>query len=220
MSSQYGVGEFLGNCIYLAYTKLRLPGARLVRLPFYLRGGKARLRYGRGLTVGYGCRLDLAGEGIVLEIGDNCKMNDRVHIVAHESVRIGDNVLMASNIFITDTSHGSFTEGASAPDVAPDDRPLVTRPTTIGDNVWIGGNVVICPGVTIGANSVIGAGSVVTKDVPQWCVAAGNPCRVIRKITEEDRNKYFAGKEIDTEAWEHIQRIQADENDPDKYPTA
>lgn len=187
MSSQYGVGEFLGNCIYLAYTKLRFPGARLVRLPFYLRGGKARLSYGRGLTVGYGCRFDLAGEGIVLEIGDNCKMNDRVHIVAHESVRIGDNVLMASNIFITDTSHGSFTEGASAPDAAPDDRPLVTKPTRIGDNVWIGEGVCIMPGVEVGDGCTIGANSVVTKSVPANTVVAGAPARAIRRWSEESR---------------------------------
>ena len=55
----------------------------------------------------------------------------------------------------------------------------------IGDNVWIGSNVVICPGVTIGENSVIGAGSIVLHDVPANCVAAGNPCRVIREITTE-----------------------------------
>ena len=57
---------------------------------------------------------------------------------------------------------------------------------TIGSNVWIGGSVVICPGVTIGDNTVIGAGSVVTKDIPSNVVAAGNPCRVIRPITQED----------------------------------
>lgn len=187
MSSQYGVGEFLGNCIYLAYTKLRFPGARLVRLPFYLRGGKARLSYGRGLTVGYGCRFDLAGEGVVLEIGENCKMNDRVHIVAHESVRIGDNVLMASSIFITDTSHGGFTEGASAPDIAPDDRPLVTKPTRIGDNVWIGEGVCIMPGVEVGDGCTIGANSVVTKSVPANTVVAGAPAKAIRRWSEESR---------------------------------
>lgn len=187
MRSQYGMGEFLGNCIYLAYTKLRFPGARLVRLPFYLRGGKARLRYGRGLTVGYGCRFDLAGKGVVLEIGDNCKMNDRVHIVAHESVRIGGNVLMASNIFITDTSHGSFTEGASAPDVAPDDRQLVTKPTRIGDNVWIGEGVCIMPGVEVGDGCTIGANSVVTKSVPANTVVAGVPANAIRRWSEESR---------------------------------
>ena len=63
----------------------------------------------------------------------------------------------------------------------------------------------ICPGVHIGDNVVIGAGSVVTKDIPDWSIAAGNPCRVIRKITEADRRKLFRNEEIDDEAWEDIQ---------------
>lgn len=80
---------------------------------------------------------------------------------------------------------------------------------TIGDNVWLGGNVVVCPGVTIGSNSVIGAGSVVTRDIPQWCVAAGNPCRVIRKITEEDRKYYFKDRVFDEEAWRKINQEES-----------
>ena len=75
---------------------------------------------------------------------------------------------------------------------------------TIGDNVWIGGNTVIVPGVHIGSNTVIGAGSVVTKDIPDWVIAAGNPCRVIREITEEDRPYYFKDRKFDDEAWEAI----------------
>lgn len=74
------------------------------------------------------------------------------------------------------------------------------KEVTIGDNVWIGGSAVICPGVHIGSNVVIGAGSVVTKDIPDWSLAVGNPCRVIRKITEEDK-RFLIGKEkIDDEA--------------------
>ena len=64
-------------------------------------------------------------------------------------------------------------------------------PVTIGNNVWIGGNTVVVPGVNIGDNTVIGAGSVVTKDVPSGVIAAGNPCRVIRKITGEDKKYYL-----------------------------
>lgn len=75
---------------------------------------------------------------------------------------------------------------------------------TIGDNVWIGGNVVICPGVHIGDNCVIGAGSVVTKDIPSWSIAAGNPCKVIRQITEEDRKYYYKDREFDEEAWQDM----------------
>lgn len=60
-------------------------------------------------------------------------------------------------------------------------------PIVIGDNCWLGGDVTILPGVTIGNNTIIGAGSVVTKDIPENVVAVGNPCRVLRAITEEDR---------------------------------
>ena len=78
------------------------------------------------------------------------------------------------------------------------------KEVTIGDNVWIGGNTVVCLGVHIGDNVVIGAGSVVTKDIPAWSVAAGNPCRVIRKITEKDKRNLFHNEEIDEEAWNMI----------------
>ena len=74
----------------------------------------------------------------------------------------------------------------------------------IGDNVWIGGNTVICLGVHIGSNVIIGAGSVVTKDIPDWAVAAGNPCKVLRMITEDDKRRLFRDEEIDDEAWTEI----------------
>lgn len=66
------------------------------------------------------------------------------------------------------------------------------KPIRIGNNVWLGGNVVVLPGVTIGDNIVIGAGSVVTKDVPANSLAVGNPCRVVREITEQDKHLYLA----------------------------
>lgn len=71
-------------------------------------------------------------------------------------------------------------------------------------NVWLGGNTVVCPGVHIGSNVVIGAGSVVTKDIPDWSIAAGNPCKVIRSITEDDKRLLFHNEEIDDEAWADI----------------
>ena len=70
---------------------------------------------------------------------------------------------------------------------------------TIGDNVWIGGNVVITPGVKVGNGVVIGAGSVVTKDIPDNCIAAGNPARVIREITDEDKHYYFKKRRFDVD---------------------
>ena len=72
-------------------------------------------------------------------------------------------------------------------------------PVSIGNNVWIGGNVVILPGVSIGDNVVIGTGSVVTKSIPDNVIAAGNPCRIIRKITEDDRRFYYKNREFDVE---------------------
>ena len=73
---------------------------------------------------------------------------------------------------------------------------------TIGENVWIGGNVVINPGVHIGNNVVIGSGSVVTKDIPDNVIAVGNPCKVVREITQEDRKYYYKDLEFDVEDYE------------------
>ena len=78
------------------------------------------------------------------------------------------------------------------------------KPIVVGDNVWIGGNSVVCPGVHIGSNVVIGAGSVVTKDIPDWSLAVGNPCKVIRLITEDDIRKLFRNEEIDDDVWKII----------------
>lgn len=73
--------------------------------------------------------------------------------------------------------------------------------------MWLGGNVVVTPGVHIGNNVVIGAGSVVTKDIPDNMIAAGNPCRVIREITDADKKFYYKDREFDEEAWAKIQEM-------------
>jgi len=76
----------------------------------------------------------------------------------------------------------------------------------IGNDVWIGGNSVICPGVHIGNGCVIGAGSVVTKDIPDNTIAAGNPCKVIRSITDSDKEYYFKDRKFDEESWAFIKK--------------
>lgn len=182
MFGQYGPSETFKNVWALFLTKVLFPGARLVRRPFYLRGGKRRFVYGEGFTCGYSCRFDLAGDGTPLIVGKNCKINDRVHISAHESVVIGDNVLMASNIFISDNSHGSYGDDPSLPDIAPDDRKIVTRPVRIGDNVWIGEGAAVMPGVTIGNGAIIGTNAVVTRDVPDNVIVAGVPAKPIKRF--------------------------------------
>lgn len=114
-------------------------------------------------------------------IGDNVSLNTDVHIGCIKRVVIGDNVLMASRIYISDHFHGDA--GAGAFDVPPGARPLVSRgPVIILKNVWIGEGACIMPGVTIGENAIIGANSVVTKNIPANSVVAGVPAIVIRTI--------------------------------------
>lgn len=135
--------------------------------------------------------------GTHIEVGNNFFANYNCTILDVAKVTIGDNCQLAPNVAIYTAGHP----------VHPDTRNSGYEygiSVTIGDNVWIGGNSVICPGVRIGSNTVIGAGSVVTKDIPDWVIAAGNPCRVIREITEEDRRLYFRDKEFDNEAWQDV----------------
>ena len=189
LGTQYGLTELLITSKNLILSKILFPGSRLIRRPFYLRN-KKNLNWGNGLTIGYGCRFDLYGEsGITLEFGDNCKLNDRVHIVAHESVNIGNNVLMASNIFISDTSHGDYADSLQeGPEVTPDDRRIITSPVRICDNVWIGEGVCILPGVCIGKGSIIGSNAVVTKSIPDNSIAVGSPAKVVKTWNEVNRS--------------------------------
>lgn len=152
-----------------------------MRRPFYLRGGRKRFSFGPGFTCGYSCRFDLSGDGTPLRFGRNCKINDRVHISAYESVVIGNNVLMASNIFISDNNHGSYGADPSSPVEAPDDRPIVTNPVKIGDNVWIGEGACILSGVSIGDGSVVASNAVVTHDVQPNTIVAGIPACPIKE---------------------------------------
>lgn len=127
--------------------------------------------------------------GTHIEVGKNFFANYNCTILDVAKVVIGDNCMLAPNVAIYTAGHP----------VHPDIRNTAYEygiAVTIGDNVWIGGNTVICPGVHIGSNTVIGAGSVVTKDIPDWVIAAGNPCRVIRKITDADRKFYFRDREF------------------------
>lgn len=103
-------------------------------------------------------------------------------------VTIGDDCNFGPGVVIVTPMHPLVPEerlGLKGPDGKPA-RLCWAEPVTIGNNVWLGGNVTVCPGVTIGDNCVIGAGSVVTKDIPAGTVAVGNPCRVLREISEAD----------------------------------
>lgn len=138
--------------------------------------------------------------GTHIEVGKNFFANYNCTILDVATVKIGDNCQMAPNVAI-------YTAGHPLHPVARNSAYEYGIPVEIGDNCWIGGNTVILPGVHIGDNCVIGAGSVVTKDIPDWSVAAGNPCKVIRKITEEDKKFYFRDQEFDPEAWEVVSKL-------------
>lgn len=135
--------------------------------------------------------------GFNIETGKNFFANYNCTIIDVARVIIGDNCQMAPNVSI-------YTAGHPVHPVSRNSLYEYGISVTIGDNVWIGGSTVILPGIHIGSNTVIGAGSVVTKDIPEWCIAAGNPCKVIRKITEEDKIYYYKDRKFDPEAWQYI----------------
>lgn len=121
--------------------------------------------------------------GYNIEIGENFYTNHNCVILDAARVSFGDNVFIAPNC-------GFYTAGHPL-DAEQRNRGLeYAYPITIGNNVWIGGGVQVMPGVSIGDNTIIGSGSIVTKDIPGGVIAAGNPCKILRKITPEDKEKY------------------------------
>lgn len=132
-----------------------------------------------------------------IEIGENFFANYNLVILDVGKVKIGSNVQIAPNVSIYTAGHPIHPESRNS-------GYEYGIPITIGNNVWIGGNSVILPGVTIGNNVVIGAGSIVSKDIPDNMIAVGNPCKIIRKITDEDKIYYFKDKKFDEESLKEI----------------
>lgn len=126
--------------------------------------------------------------GFNIHVGDDFYANYGCVILDSAKVTIGDHVFLGPNVQIYTPCHPIY-----AP--ARNEGYEYAKEVTIGDDVWVGGNVTIVPGAHIGSNVVIGAGSVVTGDIPDGVVAAGNPCRIIRKITEQDKQNWLDKKE-------------------------
>ena len=123
-----------------------------------------------------------------IRLGKGCYINVNCNFIDDGLITIGDATMFGPGVSIATVGHP----------IRPDLRTyMYCDHVTIGNNCWIGANSVICPGVTIGDNTVIGAGSVVTKDIPANVVAAGNPCRVIRPIGEQDQKYYYRDRLID-----------------------
>ncbi|CAH7134473.1 putative lipopolysaccharide biosynthesis O-acetyl transferase WbbJ [Vibrio chagasii] len=172
------------------YTILFHRNARLVRLPVVIRGSE-NICFGRGFTTGRYCRIDALSEHKnQIVFGSNCQINDSVHMAAIENITIGDNVLIASRVFITDHNHGNYSGTTQdEPGTIVSKRSLKGGRVKIGDNVWLGEGVVVLPNVSIGDNVIVGANSVVTKDVPGNSIICGSPARIIKKY-DDSLNKW------------------------------
>jgi acetyltransferase-like isoleucine patch superfamily enzyme len=119
------------------------------------------------------------GPDPVLRIGDRCVIGRGSHIVAHQSIGIGDDVWTGPYVYITDQNHGYVD-----PDTPIGRQLPVNRPVTIGAGSWLGAGVIVLPGARIGRNVVIAAGSVVRGEVPDHCVVAGVPAKIVREHTK------------------------------------
>ncbi|WP_108651865.1 sugar O-acetyltransferase [Dongshaea marina] len=132
--------------------------------------------FGKGSIV---CSPFTCELGQFIEIGEKCYINFNVTILDLHRVSIEDHVMIAPNVHIYTATH-SLDHSKRL------DWEVIAKPVTLKRHAWIGGGAVICPGVTIGERSVVGAGAVVTRDVPDDCVVAGNPARVIRKLNQHE----------------------------------
>ena len=198
MIRTYGFFGLIKLSIQKIRTIIFFSSSRLIRFPIIIRG-KKYIDFGSKLTTGEGCRFEAYNNQKSkksLIFGKNIQLNDYVHITAMNNVVIGDNVLMASKIYISDCSHGFYSgeEMDSSPEQHPIDRCYNISEVVIEDNVWLGEFVSVLPGVTIGKGAIIGSNSVVTKDIPANTIAVGSPAKVIKKYNFE------------TKKWERIKK--------------
>ncbi|OAQ55894.1 O-acetyltransferase [Enterococcus thailandicus] len=141
--------------------------------------------------------LGSVGESAFFELGFRCEFGKHIHIgerfysnfdcilLDGAEIRIGDDVLFGPRVGIFTTNHAIDPEERAA-------GACYAKPVSIGNKVWLGANVTVNQGVTIGENTIIGSGSVVTKDILANVIAVGNPCRILRTITEADKTDYFS----------------------------
>jgi carbonic anhydrase/acetyltransferase-like protein (isoleucine patch superfamily) len=155
----------------------------IIMFPWVSLYGERWMRIGEGTMIGQHCTLAVGMSpdqemmtDPVISIGDRCLIGKGSGIVAHWGVHIGDDVFTGHNVYITDQNHGY--EDVTKPIGA---QTMPEKPVHIGSGSWIGHGSVVLPGVTIGEHVTVAAGSVVTKDVPDRCVVAGNPARIIRR---------------------------------------
>ena len=146
--------------------------------------------------IGEGCYIETPFHanfgGAHVHFGENIYANFNLTLVDDTHIYVGDNTMFGPNVTLATAGHPVLPELREKGD-------QFNIPIHIGKNCWIGAGSVILPGVTVGDGSVIGAGSVVTKDIPSGVVAVGNPCRVLRKIGDRDREYYYKDLRIPPE---------------------
>jgi lipopolysaccharide O-acetyltransferase len=182
----YGFIEIFWLIFCALFTLIFFKNCKLIRLPLFIRG-KDSVVFGKGFVCGYFNRIDAYGPKGCIRFGKNVQINDFNHFGAVNSIVFGDDVLIASKVFISDHSHGEYSDtlNSSSPVELPAKRVEPYGPVNIGDRVWIGEGAAILPGVTIGHGAVIGAGAVVTKNIPPDSMAVGVPARVIKKYNHQ-----------------------------------
>lgn len=187
----YKLNRYIGLFISYLYTFWVIPNFRKVGIgtifyrPIKLIGGK-HITIGNYTVFGKHCVIcawDKYNDIILhpnIEIGNGCDFGEYNHITCINKVSIGHNVLTGRWVTISDNSHGiSIKEMMKIP---PTQRPIYSKgPIIIGNNVWIGDKATILPNISIGNGAIIAANSVVTKNVPEYCVVAGNPAKIIKQ---------------------------------------
>ena len=143
----------------------------------------------------------------IINIGKYCLITPGVRIMAAEKIEIGDACMIAHGAYISDADwHGIYDRAQPVGN---------TKPIILKNNVWIGDSSIICKGVTIGENSIIGAGAVVTKNVPENCIYAGNPAKLVKKINEKEfitRKDFFSDPEKLAYEFDMLDKFSLKEN--------
>jgi len=185
LRSVYSPCEVIWLAFCTLFTFLFYRHCRLIRLPIILRRSK-NIYFGDRFTCGYNNRIEVFSDVGLIRFGSDVQINDMCHITSLESVCIGDNVMIASRVFISDHNHGFYKDPGRSDltqiSLPPRLRDCHCDPVVIEDMVWIGEGVCILPGVTLGMGCIVGAGSVVTKSFPPYSVCVGNPAKLLYKL--------------------------------------
>lgn len=182
---------FYKRCLYGAILENRFLGAENLKYDSNIYSvkltGEQYIKVGKNFTCRSGLRLEAIDHYYdqcftpEIIIHDNVDVGMDCHIGAISKVEIGQGVLIGSNVYISDHSHGSIVSEEKG--IPPIEKALYSKGSVcIGDNTWIGDGVVIMPGVTVGKEAIIGANAVVTRDIPDFSVAVGVPAKVIKVL--------------------------------------